>query len=78
MGGKFKSILPKQYEEDLQNHTGETYSVYIQFDGDEPKELFRQIPMIDKVVFTLDGPGPQSEFIFTDTVTGKQFRLFAK
>jgi len=94
MGGKFNSIIRPSNnnsnfdggdfggddfdDDDFEENEDQTYSVYIQFDDDEPKELFQDIPYGDKIVFPINGPGPQSNYIFTDLSTGRKFRLFAK
>lgn len=73
-GGKFKSTAIVQKQQVSQ----ENYGIYIQFDGDEPKQLFTNIKVGDNFHLTIHGPGPSSELIFTDNITGKQFKLFAK
>ena len=72
-GGKFKPAGIQQ-----SNPEQKKYSIFIQFDGDEPRELYQNIDINNRFHLTLNGPGPQSEFVFTDNITGKKFKLFAK
>lgn len=63
-----------------ENATGKTYSIYIQFDGDEPALMYDKIDpeKIFRLSLSAPKPGPPSEIIFTDTTTGKTFKIFAK
>jgi len=70
-GGKFSSDKSK-----LENNTEKVYSIFIQFDDDEPSELYNNIDINKR--FNLVLTGNDSVFIFTDTKTGKKFKLFAK
>jgi len=72
-GGKFNNARIIKNTE-----TSDNYSIYIQFDGDVPKQLYNNIDIGDKFHLTIHGPGPSSVLIFTDNITGKQFKLFAK
>ena len=85
-GGKFKFIgsspltgnKNNNIPENKGTHNDDKYSIYIQFDKDEPKELYSDLHIDDDFNLTLYGPGPQSEFTFTDNITGKTFKIFAK
>jgi hypothetical protein len=72
-GGKFRTLslgnTPKENSK---------YSIFIQFDEDAPKELYQNLKVGEQFTLTLNGPGPTSVFTFTDNVTGKQFKIFAK
>lgn len=72
-GGKFKNASIVNNQKDTSK-----YSIFIQFDDDAPKELYQNIKVGEQFTLTLNGPGPASVLIFTDNVTGKQFKIFAK
>lgn len=70
-GGKFSANKQK-----IDQQTNKVYSIFIQFDNDEPAELYNNIASNKRVNIVLSND--KSEFIFTDTKTGKTFKLFSK
>lgn len=75
MGGKFNTDKPNS-KPNQQN--ADVYSIFIQFDEDEPCELYNNIDINKRFNLVLTGKGHDSVFIFTDTRTGRKFKLFAK
>lgn len=65
--------------DDAQQAAPKQYSIWCQFDNDEPVLVVGGLQ--DKVTmqFTFLNPGkPGSDITFTDSKTGKVFKLFAK
>lgn len=73
-GGKFS--LKQEAKEIIKSQ--ETYEVFIQFDTDSPKQLYKDVPIGTPFVLRLDGPGDNSRITITDQETGKKFSIFIK
>lgn len=72
-----KDLVP---ENDLErkNRSLKVWSLWLQFDEDEPAVAVENISIGDRLNISWTGPGETSEIIFTDPKTKRTFRLFGK
>ncbi len=58
------------------------YSLFMQFDDDEPIEYIKNIDVFNSVhleiVYSEDGTNQRKELVFTCKTTGKKFKLYSQ